>query len=166
MTQLTLPQTVESPTPLVTVEMVTAALAHLDREQLRDVWQFVQFLDYKATVVEDDAKEDDESKEEDGRSWVAVQAHKMYKMRYHAVGFLYRRPGPERKPTDKELPREEVIRRLLASGFVRPPEEYDSPAAQEWRDLTEEERQQHLREMNELYFPDSPASTHIIESRR
>lgn len=164
MTQLTLTQTVEAPTPLVTVEMVRAALTHLNREQLQDVWQFVQFLDYKATVVDDAAK--DEAKGEDGRSWVAVQAHKMYKMQHPEEEFLYLRPNQEQKPTDQDLPREEVIRRLLASGFVRPPEEYDSPAAQEWRALTEEERQQHRKEMQELDFPDSPASTHIIESRR
>lgn len=74
MTQLTLTQTVEAPTPLVTVEMVTAALAHLDREQLRDVWQFVQFLDYKASVAEDVA--------EDEGLWAAVQAHETYKAQH------------------------------------------------------------------------------------
>ncbi len=158
MTQLTFTQTAEAATPLVTVEMVKGALAHLNREQLRDVWQFVQFLDYKASVTEDEVKEDD------GRSWVAVQAHETYKMRDDEAEFLYRRPNQAQKPTHKDLPREEVIRRLMASGFVRPPEEYDSPAAQEWRELTEEERQQHLNEMDELYFPDSPASTHIIEN--
>lgn len=160
MTQLTLTQTAETATPLVTVEMVKGALTHLNREQLRDVWQFVQFLDYKASVTDDEVKEDD------GRSWVAVQTHKTDKMRDDEAEFLYRRPNQAQKPTDQDLPREEVIRRLMASGFVRPPEEYDSPAAQEWRELTEEERQQHLNEMNELYFPDSPASNHIIESRR
>jgi len=71
-----------------------------------------------------------------------------------------------RKPKNKNLPREEVLRRLLESGFVRRPEEYDSTAAQEWLSLSEEERQQHIKEMNEMYFPDSPASTYIIESRR
>lgn len=160
MLQGTSHQVREAPATAVTVETVTAAIAQLSREQLRDVWQFVQFLDYKASVTEDEVKEDD------GRSWVAVQAHETYKMRDDEAEFLYRRPNQAQKPTHKDLPREEVIRRLMVSGFVRPPEEYDSPAAQEWRELTEEERQQHLNEMDELYFPDSPASTQIIESRR
>lgn len=72
----------------------------------------------------------------------------------------------DKKCLDKNLSREEVVRRLLESGFVRRPEEYDGPAVQEWLALSEEERQQHIKEMNEMYFPDSPASTYIIESRR
>ena len=45
MTQVTFTQTAETQTPAVTVEMVTEAITHLNRNQLRDVWQFVQFLD-------------------------------------------------------------------------------------------------------------------------
>jgi hypothetical protein len=88
MTQLTLTQTAETQAPTVTVEMVTAAIAHLDRHQLRDVWQFVQFLDYKATI-EDEADEDE-------ALWAAIQAHEVYKAQH-----------PEEKPevyrTKKEL---------------------------------------------------------------
>ncbi|MCE7980217.1 MAG: hypothetical protein DYG89_03425 [Caldilinea sp. CFX5] len=79
MTQVTLTQTAETQTPLVTVEMVTEAIAHLNRSQLRDVWQFVQFLDYKA-VMEDDSAEDE-------ALWAAVQAHEAYKAQH-----------PEEKP--------------------------------------------------------------------
>lgn len=79
MTQLALVQKVEIETPTVTVEMVTEAITHLNREQLRDVWQFVQFLDYKATH-EDDGTEDE-------ALWVAVQAHEAYKAQH-----------PEEKP--------------------------------------------------------------------
>lgn len=71
------------------------------------------------------------------------------------------------KPVQQpEMSREEVERRLLESGFVRNPDEYDCLAAQEWRELTEEEKQEHLKEMGEFFFPDSPASNFIIESRR
>ena len=70
------------------------------------------------------------------------------------------------KPQHKDLPREEVVRRLVEAGFVYGPDETDSPAAQEWRALSDGERQRHTKVMNEMYFPDSPASTYIIESRR
>jgi hypothetical protein len=44
--------------------------------------------------------------------------------------------------------------------------ETDSPAAQEWRALSEKERQQHIEVMDEMYSPDSPASRAVIENRR
>jgi len=73
-TQLTLTQTAEATTPLVAVEMVRAALTQLNRKQLQDVWQVVQFLDYKASVAEDIA--------EDEALWAAVQAHETYKAQH------------------------------------------------------------------------------------
>ncbi len=68
----------------------------------------------------------------------------------------------KKRKKEKNLPREEIIRRLLESGFVRKPEEFDNSSAQEWRALPETERQQHIKEMTEMYFPDSPASNYII----
>lgn len=78
----------------------------------------------------------------------------------------YIRPKRKQTPKAQDLPRSEVFRRLLEAGFVRSPEAYDSPAAQEWLALSEKERQQHIQAMDELYFPNSPASTYITESRR
>jgi hypothetical protein len=76
-----------------------------------------------------------------------------------------RRRG-EHKPEVEDLPREEVVRRLIEAGFVRRPEEYDSPATREWLSLSEEERQQRIKEMEEVYFPDAPASRIIIRNRK
>jgi hypothetical protein len=83
----------------------------------------------------------------------------------------YNQPRPissqrKSKTQREDLPREEVVRRLVEAGFVYDPGETDSPAAQEWRALSEEERQQHTKIMNETYFPDSPASRAAIEDRR
>ena len=61
---------------------------------------------------------------------------------------------------------EEVFRRLLEGGYINKPEEFNSPIVQEWLALSEEERQQHKAEVSALYFPDSPASNYIIDSRR
>ncbi|MCB0107930.1 MAG: hypothetical protein KDE53_18540 [Caldilineaceae bacterium] len=72
----------------------------------------------------------------------------------------------EEDDADINLSREEVFRRLLESGYIRKPEEFDSPVVQEWLALSEEERQQHRAEVSALYFPDSPASNYIIDSRR
>lgn len=67
---------------------------------------------------------------------------------------------------NQELTREEVEKRLLQSGFVSDPADYDSPAVHEWEALSEEERQEYTKEMEELFFPTSPASNFIIESRQ
>lgn len=58
MTQGTLTQTAETQTLTITVEMVITAIAHLNRNHLRDVWQFIQFLDYKATLEEEAAEDE------------------------------------------------------------------------------------------------------------
>lgn len=94
MTQLTLSQAAETQTPTVTVEMVTEAITHLDRNQLRDVWQFVQFLDYKATL-EDEA-------DEDNALWAAIQVHEAYKAQH-----------PEEKP-EVYRTKEELAQALAA----------------------------------------------------
>lgn len=67
--------------------------------------------------------------------------------------------------SDINLSREEVFRRLLESGYIHKPEEFDSPVIQEWLALSEEERQQHKAEVSALYFPDSPASNYIIDNK-
>lgn len=67
--------------------------------------------------------------------------------------------------SDINLSREEVFRRLLESGYIHKPEEFDSPAVQEWLALSEEERQRHKAEVSALYFSDSPASNYIIDNR-
>lgn len=72
----------------------------------------------------------------------------------------------EKLKSQKEMSPEEVKTRLLASGFILKPEELDCDAAQEWRNLSKEEKKLHLEEMESFFFPDSPASTFIIESRR
>lgn len=66
----------------------------------------------------------------------------------------------------EELSREEIIRHLVESGTVHAPEEWDSPEVQAWLDRPESERQKIIKEMNEMYFSDSPASSFIIENRR
>ncbi len=72
------------------------------------------------------------------------------------------------RPSDKteEVSRAEIIQRLIESGIVRAPEEWDSPEVQEWLARPEIERQEIIKEMDELYFSDSPASKFIIENRR
>lgn len=86
---------------------------------------------------------------------------------FHQVGKFSDSTQPSlplrgRKNRKKDLLRTEIVRRLFESGFVRKPEEYDSSAAQEWRALPEIERQQHMKKMSEMYFPDSLASNYII----
>lgn len=58
----------------VTFEALTEALHRLRTDQLRDVWQFVQFLDYQAKLEEDQS--------DDAALWVAVQAHEAYKAQH------------------------------------------------------------------------------------
>jgi hypothetical protein len=72
------------------------------------------------------------------------------------------------KPTQasEALSHDEIVKRLLDSGFARDPEEYDNPEVQAWLALPEEERVQIIQEMDSMYFPDSPVSHFIIENRR
>ena len=71
-----------------------------------------------------------------------------------------------RKRLETDVPREEVVRRLLAAGLIREPGSWDNEYARAWRDLPDEEKQRHIQEMNEMFFSDSPASRFIIENRR
>ncbi len=71
-----------------------------------------------------------------------------------------------RKRLDTEITRDEVVRRLISTGFVRDPNAWDTPGVRRWEALPETERQAFIEEMNRMYFPDSPASTYIIENRR
>ena len=72
----------------------------------------------------------------------------------------------DRKRLEIDVPREEVVRRLLAAGLIREPGSWDNEYARAWRELPEEEKQRHIQAMNEMVFPDSPASRFIIENRR
>lgn len=71
-----------------------------------------------------------------------------------------------RKQLETDVPREEVIRRLLAAGLIREPDSWDNEYARAWRELPEEEKQQFIKEMEETFFPDSFASRLIAENRR
>ena len=151
MTQVTFTQTAETHTPAVTVEMVTEAITHLNRNQLRDVWQFVQFLDYKA-IVEEEAAEDE-------ALWTAVQAHEAYKAQHSEE-------KPEIYHTKEELSRAEVLQRLQTAGLIREPGTWDTAGARAWRELPQEEKEHHLRETQALYFPDAAASRAVIRGRK
>ncbi len=71
-----------------------------------------------------------------------------------------------RKQLETDVPREEVIRRLVATGLIREPGSWDNEYARAWRDRPEEEKQQLIKEMEETFFPDSFASRLIAENRR
>jgi hypothetical protein len=151
MTQVTLTQMADTQTPTITVEMVTDAITHLNRNQLRDVWQFVQFLDYKATLEDDGA--------EDEALWVAVQAHEAYKAQHPEE-------SPEIYHTKEELSRAEVLQRLHSAGLIREPGVWDTAGARTWRELPQEEKEHHLRETQALYLPDAAASRAVIRGRK
>jgi len=63
-----------------------------------------------------------------------------------------------------EPSREEIVQRLRESGLVRDPGESDM-RAQEWEDLTDDEKAEHIKEAAETYFPGSPASRAVIRGR-
>ncbi len=66
----------------------------------------------------------------------------------------------------EELSRDEIVKRLIDSGFARNPDEYDSSEVQAKLALPEEERIRIIAEMDALWFPDSAVSQAIIEQRR
>jgi hypothetical protein len=66
----------------------------------------------------------------------------------------------------QEPSKAEIVQRLIDAQLVREPGEWDTPAAKRWQALSEEEKQRHINEMDSMYFPDSPASSYILESRR
>lgn len=71
------------------------------------------------------------------------------------------------EPAEKlpEPSKEEIVRWLIESGLVRDPSAWDTPGAREWEDLPNKEKEQHLKEAAEVYFPDSPASRAVIRGR-
>lgn len=75
MDQVTFPQLKQTDDKVVTLDMLTAALKQLRSEQLRDVWQYIQFLDYQAALQDGD---------EDKALWAAVQVHEAYKSHHLA----------------------------------------------------------------------------------
>ena len=54
------------------IEMIMAALRRLPSVYFADVIQFIEFLDYKATVMPDDSSEDE-------ILWAAVETNRAYK---------------------------------------------------------------------------------------
>lgn len=77
----------------------------------------------------------------------------------------------ERKFNSKSIPKQEVLdrneveKRLLKSGFIRNPQEYENEDVHHWLSLSENERSQLIEEITSLWLPDSPASSAIIEGR-
>lgn len=82
------------------------------------------------------------------------------------VEALERALAHEPAETPQEPSKEEIVRRLLESGLVRDPSEWDTPGARAWRDLPDAEKEQHLKEVAEAYFPDAPASRAVIRNRK
>ena len=78
---------------------------------------------------------------------------------------LERALGYKPADTPQEPSKEEIVQRLIESGFVRDPNEWDTSGAKAWRDLPDAEKEQHLKEAAEMYFPDSPASRAVIRGR-
>jgi len=77
------------------------------------------------------------------------------------VDVLARALGREPDNTPHQPTKEEIVQRLRESGFVRDPNEWDTPGAKAWRDLPDPEKEQHLKEVAETYLPDAPASRSI-----
>ncbi len=61
--------------PAATIAAITARLHELPPEQLEDVLQFVQFLEFKYCLTPDDPSEDE-------ALWDAVLAHQKYKQQH------------------------------------------------------------------------------------
>jgi len=66
----------------------------------------------------------------------------------------------------KEPTKDEIVQRLAEAKLIYMPNTWDSPAAQAWRDLPEDEKAQHLEERLHMRFAGSPAASAIIEERR
>jgi hypothetical protein len=82
------------------------------------------------------------------------------------VEALVRTLTNESAAVSRQPTKDEVVRRLQESDFIRDPNEWDTPGAEAWRNLPEAEKQQHLKERAEMYFPDAPASRAIIRGRK
>lgn len=70
-----------------------------------------------------------------------------------------------RKRLEQDVPRAEIERRLRNTGLIRPTHVWDTAEARRWEALPTAEKETFIAEMNQLAFPDSPASTYITESR-
>lgn len=71
----------------------------------------------------------------------------------------------DRKRLETDVPRAEIERRLRNTGMIRPTRAWDTVEARRWEALPANEKEAFITEMNQLAFPDSPASTYITESR-
>ncbi len=71
-----------------------------------------------------------------------------------------------RKRLDTDLSRSEIEHRLRQARLIRPKRVWNTVAARQWEALPNDEKEKFIAEMNQLYFPDSPASTYITESRK
>lgn len=70
-----------------------------------------------------------------------------------------------RKRLEQDVPRAEIERRLRNTDLIRPTHVWDTAEARRWEALPTDEKDAFVAEMNQLAFPDSPASTYITESR-
>lgn len=73
--------------------------------------------------------------------------------------------------TDLVAPKEQsskaaMIHRLEESGYLAAARYWADPVADEWKDLSEEEKKKHLDEVDTNYLADSAVSRYIIENRR
>ena len=65
-----------------------------------------------------------------------------------------------------EPSREEMIQQWIDSGLIADPNEWKTLDTESWDSLSEAEKQQHLRALNEVHFPNSEISRFIHENRR
>ncbi len=65
----------QTKTPQSTKTVIVEAIDHLSPKYLDDVWQFIQFLELKATMTPDDTSEDE-------ALWDTVLANQVYKQQY------------------------------------------------------------------------------------
>ena len=83
-----------------------------------------------------------------------------------ALEQLLNNSAAQNMPHPPEPNREEVIQQLVTAGLIRSPGSWDTPGAKAWRDRSEMEKQQLIKEMQNTYFPDSFASNLVSENRR
>lgn len=69
----------------------------------------------------------------------------------------------DRKRRETDVPRQEAMRRLRATGMAREACEWDTLAAREWDKLSEKEQQDFIATVTAVYFADSQASQFLIE---
>jgi len=62
-------------TPQIIKTVIIEAIDHLPPKYLDDVWQFIQFLEFKATITAADTSEDE-------ALWETVLANRVYKQQH------------------------------------------------------------------------------------